>query len=295
MAKPTFRDRFYTPPVAHAITSPLGIVAAGAGLAVGIAAGLPIVVAVGIGGIAYAVRVAAAIPKGRRKEQMNPFSLQDPWRTFVWEARKAQRQFGDAVAQIADGPLHEHLSDVADRIETGVDECWRVAQAGQALANARSLIDVGAITKELGGLPAEGSLANAAVSQTAQALQSQLQTAKRMDEVIASTRDRLRLLDARLGELVSRVLELSVRPQNIEGLSALDQDVNAIVGEMEALRQALDETDNADATARSAARASGSKRRAALPQEAVAPAPPVAPEQIAAPQQAAAPEQAGGA
>src|SRR4051812_49532928 len=60
MAKLSFRDRFFTPRVAKAITSPLGILLAGAGASIGILVGAPIAVAAGIGAAAWAARVGAA-------------------------------------------------------------------------------------------------------------------------------------------------------------------------------------------------------------------------------------------
>ena len=42
-----------------------------------------------------------------------------------------------------------------------------------------------------------------------------------MDRLIAETRDRLRLLDARLDEAVTRAIELSVRAQRTEDLGGL--------------------------------------------------------------------------
>lgn len=271
MAKPTFRDRFYTRPVARALTSPLGIVLAGAGVAAGIVVGLPIAAAVGIGAIAYGARVAVAIPKARHElGGINPFVLDEPWRTFVWQAKRAQRQFTESVHRTQEGPLRERLQEISDRIDTGVEECWRVAQSGQALTEARAQIDITTIMKDLSQIPSGASLeANPSLQQTAQALQSQLDTAKRMDEIITNTRDRLRLLDARLGELVTRVLELSVRPQGVDDLSALGADVDSIVGEMEALRQALDETDNASAGGGNAH--AGATSPAALPSPTVDP------------------------
>lgn len=244
MPKPTFRDRFYTPQVARALTGPLGIVLAGVGIAGGIVVGLPIAAAVGIGALAYGARVAVAIPRGDNADGINPFELQDPWRTFVWQAKKSQRQFRDAVGHTHEGPLRERLTEISDRIDTGVQECWKVAQGGQALTEARSRIDIASITRDLSALPTGAPLeANPALADTAKALQAQLDTARRMDEIITTTRDRLRLLDARLGELVTRVLELSVRPQGLVDLTAIGADVDSVVGEMESLRQALDETD----------------------------------------------------
>jgi hypothetical protein len=263
----SFRDRFYTPPVARAINSPLGILLGGAGIAAGIAIGLPIIAALGVGALAYGARVAVAIPKGHSADGINPFELEDPWRTFVWQAKKSQRQFADAVKHIHEGPLRDRLREISDRIDTGVSECWQVAQGGNNLTQARARIDITGITTELSQLPTGQPLqANPALVDTAKALQSQLDTAKRMDEIISSTRDRLRLLDARLGELVTRVIELSVRPQGLEDLAAVGADVDSVVGEMEALRLALDETDRTSSTSRGVPMMDPSALAAPLPE-----------------------------
>lgn len=249
MAKPTFRDRFFTPQVARALWSPLGILAAGAGAAAGIVVGLPIVAAAGVGAAAYAVRVAVAIPKGKDADGIDPFSLDDPWRSFVWQAKRAQRLFADEVKRAKDGPLKDRLREIEERIDTGVEECWQVAQGGHALTQARARVDLASVTTQLSQLPTGAQLEqNPALVATAQALQSQLDTARRMDEIIASTQDRLRLLDARLGELVTRVVELSVRPEGFDDLTAIGIDVDSVVGEMEALRLALAETDRVGRT-----------------------------------------------
>lgn len=249
MATPTFRDRFFTPQVARALWSPLGILAAGAGAAAGIVVGLPILAAAGVGAAAYAVRVAAAIPKGKDADGIDPFALDDPWRSFVWQAKRAQRQFAEEVKRAKDGPLKDRLREIEERIDTGVEECWQVAQGGHALTQARARVDLASVTTQLSQLPTGAQLdQNPALVATAKALQSQLDTARRMDQIIVSTQDRLRLLDARLGELVTRVVELSVRPEGFDDLAAIGIDVDSVVGEMEALRLALAETDQAGRT-----------------------------------------------
>ena len=50
------------------------------------------------------------------------------------------------------------------------------------------------------------------------------------------------MLDARLDESVARAIELSVSLDDAEGLAGLGADVESVVSEMEALRQALEET-----------------------------------------------------
>jgi hypothetical protein len=66
-----------------------------------------------------------------------------------------------------------------------------------------------------------------------------------MQAVSTDARDRLRLLDARLDELVARAVELSVSG-SASAITGLGDDVDSLVTEMEALRQALEEADRAE-------------------------------------------------
>jgi len=59
--------------------------------------------------------------------------------------------------------------------------------------------------------------------------------------VASQARHRLQLLDARLDEAVARAVELSLNA-DVGALGGLGSDVDAVVGDMEALRQALEET-----------------------------------------------------
>ena len=72
----SFRDRFFSPQVARAVTSPSGILAFGAGAAAGVlAVGVaPVAVPVAIGGglLAYGVRVALALPRKGTGTRIDP-------------------------------------------------------------------------------------------------------------------------------------------------------------------------------------------------------------------------------
>ena len=95
----SFRDRFYTPQVARAMTSPSGIVAGGAGAAIGVLVGLGPVGAV-IGAIvAWVARVGVAVPRRQRatSSRIDPFSLGDRWNRLVRDAQQAQKSFDQAL------------------------------------------------------------------------------------------------------------------------------------------------------------------------------------------------------
>jgi hypothetical protein len=224
--------------VARAIMSPSGILLAGVGASAAILVGLPIAAIVGVGAAAWAARVAVAIPRDATDAQhVDPFALQDPWRTFVRNAQQARRKFDEAVHNARGGPLRDRLTEIGGRLDDAVSECWRVARQGQALTDARRQLDTNDAQRELASLdPALPSQ-----RQTAEALQAQLASAQRLETTTSDARDRLRLLDARMDEAVARAVELSVGggDTNLQGLGS---DVDGLVGDMEALRQGLEET-----------------------------------------------------
>ena len=241
MARTSFRDRFFTPPVARAIMSPLGIVVAGIGTAAGVLTGIPLVAALGVGVAAWAGRVLFAMPKGKRSEAIDAYALTDPWRSYVLAAQGNRNRFQRTVAAMRPGPLHDRLSGVSDRFEDAVGECWRIASRGHDIEAALGTLDVRSAQAELHELqrrPASGS-----TQATITSLQAQLASANRMTQVSTDARDRLRLLDARMDELIARAAELSVTSS--DDLGGLDNDVDGLVNEMEALRQAMDETGRA--------------------------------------------------
>lgn len=245
-----FRDRFFTPAVARAITSPSAIVLAGAGASLGILAGLPAAAAAGLGAAAYAGRVALAMPRRSRAERLDSAAvdaLGQPWAGFVREALDAQRRYARAVAAAGPGPLQERLVDIGGRIDTGVRECMRIARHGAELDRALHELEradqvrsrLAEVQRERGAVgPGSQHL-----DKTAEALHAQLESIERITDVARSTQDRLRLLDARLDEAVARAVELSLRAGDPMELGGLGSDVDALVGQMEALRQALEETD----------------------------------------------------
>lgn len=250
MASLSFRDRFYTPPVARAVTSPGAIVALGIGAAIGIVATAPLSIPLAVigglvgGAVGYGGRVALAIPKADG-DKIDPFAVNEPWRHAVIDAKVAGKRFEEATRKFRSGPLQESLEAVGGRLDDAVQECWRIAKQGQLIADARKAINDREIRWELDRQTSqvpEGSTANPTQARTIASLQSQLATADRMDKLIASTRDELDLINARLDESVTQAIELSVSNRS-EGIDPLGADVESIVDDLEALRLALNDVD----------------------------------------------------
>lgn len=245
----SFRDRFLTPRVARAMTSPSAILATGAGAAVGVLAFANPVGAVVLGLGAYAARVLAAVPRAPRRPGIAPRTLAQPWRGLMEGALDARARYDRSVRDVRPGPLRDRLDGIGGRLDAAVDQAWAVASAGNTLAAGRARIDTAAVSAELARLQAGPRTPR--VDQTVEAVEAQLAAAARLDSTISDTYDRLRLLEARVDETVTRAVELSVSQADDAELGGLGAEIDTIVGEMEALRQAVEETSG---TGRSATR-----------------------------------------
>jgi hypothetical protein len=238
-------DRFLNARTARAITAPQAIVLGGLGTAVAIVAGLPIAAAAGIGALAWGTRVALGLPRGPRADRIDPFTLKAQWRKPVHEALQAQRRFNDAVRKADAGPLRDRLTDLGQRIDTGVREAWRVAQRGEAIEDGLRSLDVEATKRDLVDVERDlrGNADEPRLQQTRESLRAQLHSAQRMIDAVGDARTQLRLLDARLDEAVTRAVELSLRSAPDADVTGLGSDVESLVTDMEALRSALEDVD----------------------------------------------------
>lgn len=225
-------------PSARALIAPSGVVLGGAAAAVAVVAGLPVAAAVGIGALGWAAGALLAISRRPRRERIDPFTVGEPWRRFVQDALRAQTRYDRAAGAAAPGPLRERLAEIGARIDDGVRECWRIANRGDDLDDALRQLAPGKAARELAAVEQDPS----ALPGTVEALRAQVESAQRLQRTAAEARDRLRLLNARLDEAVARATELSIGTGDTVQLGGLRTDVDDLVDEMEALRQALEET-----------------------------------------------------
>jgi hypothetical protein len=248
MAGLSLRDRFFTPPVARAITSPAGILALGAGASLGILAGGGLLGAVVLGLLGWAGRVAAAVPRAPGDARIDAFTLAEPWRHYVTDALQARTRFQESVASARPGPMRDRLREIEARVDTGVQEVWRIARRGHDLVDARRRVDPDSIRAELAAAGPAGP-PGSTQERTLESLRAQLATVERLEAVITDADSRLRLLNARLDEAAARTIELSVQASDVAELGGLGHDVDQMVDEMEALRQAIEETGGGTAVA----------------------------------------------
>lgn len=252
MAGLSLRDRFFTPPVARAVTSPSGILALGVGASIGILTGGGLIGAVLLGLLGWAGRIGAAIPRAPKDARIDPFTLGEPWRHFVTDALQARTRFQDSVDSAREGPMRDRLREIQSRVDTGVEEVWRIARRGHDLVDARRRVDPDTIRRDIAATEANASqpwASGSTLERTMESLKAQLATVERLERVIGDTDSRLRLLNARLDEAAARTIELSVQAHDVAELGGLGADVDQMVDEMEALRQAIEETGGGAAVA----------------------------------------------
>lgn len=252
MAGLPVRDQIHSRRLVRATVAPSAAVGAVGGVGVGVLAGvsLPGVIicgGLGWGALALVAAIRSGTPRRRRTERIDPFTLQEPWRLYVQAVLANRAKVNERADSTPPGPLRERLQEVAQRVSRAVDESWQVAKRGHAVSRARQAIETRVIDQQIERL--EKDLAEAPdderLSEALAARRAQRTAADRMDEVIGSTDAQLRLLDARMGEVVVRAAELSAHLGDAASLETLSSDVDLLLTEMEALRLALDEVDGA--------------------------------------------------
>lgn len=152
--------------------------------------------------------------KRAKRERIDAFTLTDPWRSFVQDAQQARTRFARIVEGVQGGPLQDRLRDIETRIDDGLHACWRISQSGHQLR--KTITQVGPSTSE---------------------------AVVRMRARQTETEHKLATLIHNLDEAVAHAAELATG--QYDGLDALTDDVNGVVGDLEALRQAIAEVDTA--------------------------------------------------
>jgi hypothetical protein len=243
---------------AKAAVAPSNLVVAGAGaLAVVLTpiAGLPFLAVAGVAAAVWGGRVALAASRpprdSRRPRPRNPYSLPPPWRDYVADAVRYRERFGQAAMSGMAGPLRQHLLAMGERLDAGIDECWVIAERGAVLNEAITHLGEGEIVRRLSIVQTQLRYADPSgpttpdLHRTVTSMRAQLATVERIRATADDARYRLQLFVAQLGEAVAEAVELTVRQRGIEPLAALSNSVETIVGELQSLRRAMEDTDPA--------------------------------------------------
>jgi hypothetical protein len=233
------RDRFYTPTTAKALLSWRILLGLGVGVAAALV-GLPIGVAIAGGVAVYVGSVAAAMPKGVPRANIDPFALGEPWRQIMQQAQGSGRKLRSTVAAADSGPLKNTMQGIVDQLERGLGEAWAIARRGDEIDDAVRRLDPTSLRSKLATLQAQAAAAPSPEHDAAVAsVERQIATAERLKLQSAETAASLRLTQTQLDELVARASEVQFGAVDT---AAYRRDVDGLVIKLEALHQAVEET-----------------------------------------------------
>ena len=228
--------------VVRAGLSPVALGGAAVGAVVGLLAWSGLVGLVLLVALTWAIGTGVTVLLQRNggslgpAERIDPFAVGEPWRHFVRDAVTARNRFDEALRTARPGPVRDRLTDIRRSVDAGVQECWQVAQQAQVVSQARKRLDAPALRRRLESLEANGN------EPAADSVRSQLESAARLDGVIADTTARLETLEARLTAAVANAIEVSALAGRDDDLIGLGSTVDQVVDELESLRLALAET-----------------------------------------------------
>ena len=196
----------------------------------------PVALLAGIGGFFVSRFVGRRISAS---PAIDPFAVGEPWRQFVQGAQRARTRLHATVDAADDGPLKERMSAIAARLDDGLSETWAIARRGDQIDSTIRRLDPTALRSKQASL--EQRLVAAPSDDVESALESvrtQIDSTERLEAQAAETADRLRLTQTRLDELVTRAAEVAIGAGDTD---AYEHDVDDLVIELEALRQAVAE------------------------------------------------------
>ena len=95
-------------------------------------------------------RVVAAIPRAPADARIDPFTLAEPWRRYVTDALQARHAVrGVGRRAPARARCRTGCARSRSRVDTGVQEVWRIARRGHDLVDARRRVDPDAIRRDI--------------------------------------------------------------------------------------------------------------------------------------------------
>ena len=169
---------------------------------------------------------------------VDPATVPPAYRAPVAAARRARTQFGDLVAGLRDGPLQDRLRELGARVDAGVLAVWRTASQAAEIDRVTATLDPERVTAELKRARRAG-----ADDEVVAALQARFASTQRLLNSRDELRDRLPVLEARLGTAVARAAALALTSPGSAAadIAVLEADLDAVVVELGALGAATTE------------------------------------------------------
>jgi hypothetical protein len=202
----------------------------------------PLAIAAGVAGYAVSRVMGRRIAKhaSLATTKVDPFTVGEPWRQLVQGAQRSASKLHATIEGASDGPLKERMQSIAARLDSGLEETWRIARRGDQIDGTVRTLDPVALRSKLDSLHRRNDVnpspdLDAAIA----SVESQLASTQRLKDESTKAADTLRLAQTRFDELVSRAAEVSIGAGDTD---AYEHDVDDLVVELESLRLAVEET-----------------------------------------------------
>lgn len=251
------------PALLRAAVSPTAWIATAAGAGIGVL-DHSIPVAIILAAVGWAGRMSAALIGQRRRNRaaaphpadLDPWSVPDPWRDLVKQAKTTQDRFDEVVRQWPPGPMRDRMLSLRPAFYKEFAAVGTIASHGAALtgwtAGGPTTVtgpSVQSLSTQLEQARAErmaiGDRSPSRVADLArreQAIAAQLRAVRAAHRMSESVEDRLRLIVARLDEAVTHLLTLSIEAGDGGGLDRVSEALTALDDELEALSAGVAET-----------------------------------------------------
>jgi hypothetical protein len=178
----------------------------------------------------------------RRRPPEDPLAHVDPGATSprfaraVSDALDARRRFADVVAGVREGPARDRLMAAGEQLDAGVAAVWEVAQRATSIERTLAALDPQRVTDDYKRARRSGTS-----SELEEALAQRFASVQRLLNTLDDTDERLRLLDARMGAAVASAAEVALGAAGSSDTTRLDQELEGVTQELDALRTALAE------------------------------------------------------
>jgi hypothetical protein len=176
----------------------------------------------------------------RRKASDDPLARVDPaaasprFGPAVVEALDARRRYRELLEGLRPGPIRDRLISTGEGFDAGVLAIWETASRATDIERTLATLDQDRVTAEYKRAKRAGDAPDVEA-----ALGQRFVSVQRLLNTLDDTDERLDVLEARLGGIVARAAEVALAAG--AGADALDAELSGVVGELDALRRALDE------------------------------------------------------
>ena len=169
---------------------------------------------------------------------VDPAAVPERYRAPVADALRVRAQFAQLVAGLRPGPLQDRLRELGGRVDAGVLAVWRTAAQAAEIDRVAVTLDPDRVTADLKQARRSG-----AADEVVAALQQRFVSTQRLLNSRDELRDRLPVLEARLGTAVARAAELALTSPAaaIAEVTGLEGELDRLVLELDALGAATAE------------------------------------------------------